>query len=327
MVWKLFYNTKSFLDKGTLCHLRNVINRRNISASGPDDFSACDDFFVLVVKCHIIVAAMEYLEMKSISDMPIHFQLTDELWLESKDKREDVLITISKEIALMYGNINANSPTEEVTGDKVQCYAMSMLSLGLLYMEYCDSIREGDGHRILRCWRYLMLVFKTTKRKNYSIEALNLLAQYHFFLSQRQAQQLIWSRCINTHGISGRNIPADLFMEHLNRVCKEAVLNLGSNKTPQALERVGKCVGVVAELLDEYDQELGIRELSGSHSIASSDKDKMIIVQQLLQAKVFSHMEGRVHSCFEKIRSIVIDTKDVKKWMKKQLKVIKNTLN
>lgn len=114
-------------------------------------------------------------------------------------------------------------------------------------MEFCDSIREGDGHRILRCWRYLMLA---TKRKNYSIEALNLLAQYHFFLSQRQAQQLIWSR-INTHGISGRNIPADLFMEHLNRVCKEAVLNLGSHKTPRALERVGKCVGVIAELLDE----------------------------------------------------------------------------
>ena len=65
-----------------------------------------------------------------------------------------------------------------------------------------------------------MLLFKAKKRKNYSIEALNVLAQYHFFLPQRQASQLIWSWCINTHGIPAWNISCDLFMEHLNRVCK-----------------------------------------------------------------------------------------------------------
>lgn len=32
----------SLIDKGTLCHLRNVIDRRNISASGADNFNACD---------------------------------------------------------------------------------------------------------------------------------------------------------------------------------------------------------------------------------------------------------------------------------------------
>ena len=101
-----------------------------------------------------------------------------------------------------------------------------------------------------------MLIYKARKRKNYAIEGLNLLAQYHFFLSQRQAQQLLWSRCINIHGLPGRNIPCDLYMEHLNRICKHAVQALGSNKTPAALERVGKCVGVLDALLDEYDKEL-----------------------------------------------------------------------
>lgn len=63
-----------------------------------------------------------------------------------------------------------------------------------------------------------------------------------------------------------------------------------------------------------------------SHSIANSDKDKMIVVQQLLEAKVFSHMEGRVHRHFEEIKSIVINT-NINKWMKKHLNVIKNSLN
>ena len=41
--------------------------------------------------------------------------------------------------------------------DKYQSYASEVLSIGLIYFEFADSIREGDGHRILRCWRYQFL--------------------------------------------------------------------------------------------------------------------------------------------------------------------------
>ena len=45
-------------------------------------------------------------------------------------------------------------------------------------------------------------------------------------------------------------------MEHLNRICKEAVRTLASNKTPLAIQRAAKCVGVLDALLDEYDRDL-----------------------------------------------------------------------
>jgi L1 cell adhesion molecule like protein len=51
-------------------------------------------------------------------------------------------------------------------------------------MESIDDIREGDGERILRCWRYFLLLFKATGRKNYSIEAFTLLTQYHFLYTE-----------------------------------------------------------------------------------------------------------------------------------------------
>ena len=35
-----------------------------------------------------------------------------------------------------------------------------------------------------------MPIFKKAQRKNYAIEALNLLSQYHFFLTPRQAEKL-----------------------------------------------------------------------------------------------------------------------------------------
>ena len=61
-------------------------------------------------------------------------------------------------------------------------------------MEFKDSIREGDGERIIRCWRYLLPLFKVSGGKNYCIEAFTLLAQYSFLLSPRNAMQLMWSR-------------------------------------------------------------------------------------------------------------------------------------
>ena len=63
--------------------------------------------------------------------------------------------------------------------------------------------------------------------------------QHDFKLTPRQSAELLWSRFVNAHGLPGRNIPADLHMEHLNRVCKEAVRGLGVNKTDEAIVWVG----------------------------------------------------------------------------------------
>ena len=91
-------------------------------------------------------------------------------------------------------------------------------------MNYRDAIKEGDGQRVMTCWKYMMLLFKATNRQNYAIEAFHTLANCKL-LPARQAHQLIWLRFINVHGngIHGRNIPCDL---HLNRLCKESVCHM-----------------------------------------------------------------------------------------------------
>ena len=105
-----------------------------------------------------------------------------------------------------------SKPTNEEE-DEVHGYACGILTHGLLYMEFCDAIKEGDGHQILRCWRYFIMLFKETKRTNYSSEVFALLTQYHFLRSPRAAMQLIWNRTINVHGRAGKNISCDLHME------------------------------------------------------------------------------------------------------------------
>ena len=76
-----------------------------------------------------------------------------------------------------------------------------------------------------------------------------MLVQHYFLLSPRLSRQLIWSRFINVHGKPGRNIPCDLHLEHLNRVLKTAVGDLGSNQTEASIARLGKCIGTMAEVL------------------------------------------------------------------------------
>ncbi len=66
----------------------------------------------------------------------------------------------------------------------VVCY-----QVGLLLLEFKDAIREGDGNRIIRCWRYMLLIYKATGRTNYTMEALNILLQLRCLFSPRMASQ------------------------------------------------------------------------------------------------------------------------------------------
>jgi len=111
--------------------------------------------------------------------------------------------------------IKSNTPAHN--DDRVCSYAMELLTLGLLWLSYYDSVREGDSDRIVRTWKFNLLVFKATRRNNYLIEALNLILQVEHILSPREAAQVMWSRTVNTINCPGDNVPVDLHLEHLNQ--------------------------------------------------------------------------------------------------------------
>ena len=159
---------------------------------------------------------------------------TADMWMQDSSVRKDVIVKISQNIVTKFVDFTF-WPTPEAnhskTEDNVRLYAIQAISFGIFYLEYSDAIREGDGDRVLRCWRYMLPMFISSGRKNYANEAMKLLWQHQYALSPRQAAQLLSSRFVNVHGLPGCNIPADLHMEHLNRVCKEAIKGLGANKT------------------------------------------------------------------------------------------------
>ncbi len=107
------------------------------------------------------------------------------------------------------------------------------------------------------------------------------------------------------HGLKGRNIPADLHQEHLNRVVKEAIRGLGANKTEAAITRVGRALGTSSPVLDQFEKENSVPERSGQHHVASSEKDRDTIVCQLQQTQVFTVITGRKHPTLPNPRDVM----------------------
>ena len=205
--------------------------------------------------------------------------------------------------------------------DGVRDYTMRLLGLGCFYMEYADAIKEGDGERVIRCWRYLLPIFKSSGRKNYSIEAFTLLNQYEYQLTPRQSAQLVWNRFINTHGIRGRNIPCDLHQEHLNRICKRAIRNLGANQTETAITRAGKVLGTLYPVLMQYDMQTHVADTTGIHRAPTSQKDRDVIIRELQRLEVFSSLRKRKYHTFPRPRDPLHAKShdEIEEWITKHL--------
>ena len=315
------YSTASNSDFGSLLQLRNLINRRNVTSNPGRDVNAADDFFTLVVTTHFLACAMKKLDIKSLNDVPNMEQFNANSWMATDADRRSSLNSFCHE--LINEHVMFSLSYEGSTcSDGVLNYANEIMSLGIFYMNFKDAIREGDGDRILMCWKYLLPLFRVSNRRNYSFEVFSMLYSYYYTLSPRQSQQLLWSRSVNIHGQQGRNVSCDLHMEHLNRVCKEAIKGVGANKTSKTIQRVGKVVGVLAETKNFDESVLHHDRYHGTHKASSSAKDQQIILDELLnRACVFEEQANRVHTNFTDFSKkpslfMKIKMKELETWIK-----------
>ena len=245
--------------------------------------------------------------MSNVQDVPSTSIIPEPhmIWIMTNPERKEILNKVSKEVVNKFIDFSFRGPTSAIENDDVHKYAKHLLGLGLFYLEFSDAIREGDGSTILRCWRYLLPIFLGSNRTNYSCEVLNMLFQHSYGLSPRLSAQLLWSRCVNLHGRPGKNIPANLHMEHLNRLDKEVIKNLGANKTEKAICRVGCAIGTIAPVLRKFDEQNDIDSPTGAHKVASYTRDRNIVVSELCYMNVFNAVPGRAHSSFKKPRNIL----------------------
>jgi len=264
---------------------------------------ATEDFLCVVLFGHIIAAANVCI---------------DEMY---GDCRSQINCNeVAKALVKKFVKASLEGDATEVPDDSVYAYATDLLSSCLLWHGFHDAIREGDGNRIMTYWKFLMVIFRKERHYNYSNEALKLTMQ-SMILPPRKAMELKWSRCVNTQGRQGKNIPLDLHMEHLNRKLKTMMRNLGPNITPQTIERAAKAFGIVNQVCTQFKRDSEITSNKPYHSMPSFTKDLEKITEQLKKDEVFVVKPNRHHSTYRSHTPLLqnLDWKKLHKWVKEKV--------
>ena len=89
----IFCRWLSVGQHGTMYQLRNLIALSNVNADPIHKFNECEDFFKLVVTCHILVAAMEILHMEDLTDIPT---------IPTVGKQQDLWMQMAENKNLLY---------------------------------------------------------------------------------------------------------------------------------------------------------------------------------------------------------------------------------
>ena len=272
--------------------LKNLIHRTAVPNDPQDNMKAAEGFLLLLLHAHILHAATTIQSFLS----------------------QELVLTTAEYIINNYVLLSADDNTS--TADLVHLYAKEVLTLALLWFGFHDAIKEGDGKRILRYWKFLLVVFKVGDRHNYAKEAVNLLLQYKYLLSPRKAAQLAWSRCVNTTGKVGGNIPCDLHLEHLNRTLKSILSTRGSNINATSIIRAGQTVSAVHRICQVFEKQTLGKKNKTSHPYPSFEKDLKLVLSVLKDENVFVPLARRCHASI-KLKCGVIQECDTEKLLKK----------
>ena len=85
---------------------------------------------------------------------------------------------------------------------------------------------------------------------------------------------------------------------------------MGANKTQRSIDRVSRSAGGTAEIINNFDEVIGIKEKGSSHKHKSSEKDESLILSDLFPLKPFASINGRFHDGFKDASSDPLATLD-----------------
>ena len=91
------------------------------------------------------------------------------------DKHGTMLTEVSE-----MSNLDISQPvptSSHSSEDRVTNYTSLVSGLGFMAKNFHDAWKKGDGGRLRRCWKFLLLHFRANGRTKYAIEAFRLVVQ------------------------------------------------------------------------------------------------------------------------------------------------------
>ena len=193
-------------------------------------------------------------------------------------------------------------------------YNAAILSEGLFFLNFLDAVSEGDGMRIIRQYKYLMLLCKADDPHSvkYALERLYQLILTNS-LSEKEAEIFVWNRTVNNHGGRGNNTLHDLEVEHSNNFNKQGYGNLRVNLTEKAVTRICQAEKPIKAVIGMVDKILQRSIRSGKHVQHFPVVDQDELVKKLVENGVFSYKEGRSYRHLKGFERDVLANLDMSK--------------
>lgn len=311
MAWKNLYSKSSF-DHGTLAFWRSRLNRVSVTKEPKKNVDATIDFFETVTVGHWLSCACGIL---GITTLDGRVTIPDNILQGGPNAQRTYIRILARKVVHRLSIVDsAFLSGDSDSDDHIYNYARVLCHYGSLMVEFRDAWAEGDGERIVRCWRLFMPHFKTAGCTKYCLEALKLQIQL-VTLSPSLAHQVKWHRFVNTRGGLGNNIPCDLHNEHVNRLVKRIIQNMGSNLTENSIQRAVRCVSPLYTICKQFDQQTGVPTITSAHKSKSEDGDIAIVIAQVLRRDLLARTSGRKHHSFPTIGLNPLD-----KWDKRATK-------
>ena len=185
-------------------------------------------------------------------------------------------------------------------------YTKRLMWRGLNDMTRHDAVKENDGPRIIRYWKFDMFDYFEKNHPKYLIFGHRLLANIAGGTSQRIRHQLIWERTVNVKGGKRKNIPKDLHCEHLNNEYKLNSRQAAGQLTENTIARHSQMLGLGKILNEVFEEQLVCKQKSYTRQHGSFDRKKDIhrMIQTLRPLRVFEVKKGRSLSGFEDFKVV-----------------------
>ena len=286
------------------------------------------EFLTFVTHGLVILSTMKVLGIKKLDDFPAGIP-SQRHSLEVRQRYLDsVASAVVDTFVFPHGVLPPDKPQQGQPGqpgqpeDYKHNYICALLREGLLDMARMDAVKQGDGDRIIRHWRYDFVHFHVFKHPNYRLLSFRMIAQIYALLTPRMAARVIHNRTVNAHGGIGCNISLDLFLEFLNKSVKEDLKRSGSALTDKVLQRVGQSKQVMDEFLHNFDREMELFTSIGRHKKQDWSGEVAQMVGDLMGENLFENQAGREFPSFPNFpmnRLHSVDREGLEGWVSTQL--------
>ena len=235
---------------GTLKYFREKLNRKNVTPNKVlESYDGCEELFLSVGKAYITIALMSFFKIENIDDYPTGHCFENNMIHKPCEKRKQYFDHKIGEFVDNYIFQSNQRPPCGAQEDFVKNYTLCFGYLSLFLMQLIDTTKEADGDRNLIDQKTLLIIFRPL---NYfskcAIEMFVSIAQIECLLTPRLLAEFRWRLFCNLAGGKTRNIEDDLAQKIYNKISKNAVKHLRSNKSIETIDKICRAASGIKQI-------------------------------------------------------------------------------